>query len=302
MDSERQPPTDAAPAHGAAAELQRSVQRKLGRCLIRLQQYERLLKTVIAHREVAGSTAEKVEAHRTGRMQDSATKTLGHLVGQLTSKYIAAEGTPADGDDEPDELSMTGVFIRTTHRIEMSPEDYATTERRLRELVDLRNELVHHFIERFDLWALDGGQAASEFLDASYARIDEDFIRLRGWADTADQARVLLAGFLASDEFQRVLVEDFQSGHGLPLPAGSVVELLRSAAITQATDGWANLEAAVATITTSAPDESPAKYGCSNWRHLLHASGQFEIRRIAGTGALLPRTLFRVRTPRPRTL
>ena len=51
----------------------------------------------------------------------------------------------------------------------MSPEDYSATERRLRELVVLRNELVHHFIERFDLWTLDGGQTASEFLDASLA-------------------------------------------------------------------------------------------------------------------------------------
>lgn len=35
-------------------ELQRDVQRKLGRCLLRLQQYEILLKALVAHREISG--------------------------------------------------------------------------------------------------------------------------------------------------------------------------------------------------------------------------------------------------------
>ena len=34
--------------------LQREVQRLLGRCLLRLQQYERLLKALVAHHELAG--------------------------------------------------------------------------------------------------------------------------------------------------------------------------------------------------------------------------------------------------------
>ena len=296
MDADNQLPTASAHAQEDAADLQLSVQLKLGRCLIRLQHYERLLKTVIVHQEVAGSTAEQLEAHRTGRMQDVATKTLGHLVGQLTSTYITTEGMPSKDDAEPASVSLTSVFIRTTHRMEMSPEDYATTERRLRELVELRNELVHHLLERFDLSTLDGCRAASVFLDESYERVDEELARLRGWSETSDQARAHVAAILSSDDFQRVFAETMQSGHGQTLRGSAVVQLLQAAAIGHSTDGWANLAMAVASISSSAPEETPARYGCSSWRQLLDQSRQFEIRRASGVGPLIDRTWFRPRT------
>jgi len=34
--------------------LQREVQRLLGRCLIRIQQYERLIKAIVAHHDISG--------------------------------------------------------------------------------------------------------------------------------------------------------------------------------------------------------------------------------------------------------
>ena len=35
--------------------LQREVQRMLGRCLLRLQQYEQLMKAIVAHHEISAS-------------------------------------------------------------------------------------------------------------------------------------------------------------------------------------------------------------------------------------------------------
>lgn len=40
------------PATNALQPLQRDVQRLLGRCLLRLQQYERLMKAIVAHHEI----------------------------------------------------------------------------------------------------------------------------------------------------------------------------------------------------------------------------------------------------------
>jgi len=66
---------------------QRDVQRLLGRCLLRLRQYERLMKAVVAHHDLSGP-AHALEKIRAARIDDASTKTLGTLVGQLFGSYV----------------------------------------------------------------------------------------------------------------------------------------------------------------------------------------------------------------------
>jgi hypothetical protein len=77
---------------------QRDVQRLLGRCLLRLQQYERLMKAIVAHHDLSGP-AHALENIRAARIDDASTKTLGTLVGQLFGSCVVTEGadsaTPA---------------------------------------------------------------------------------------------------------------------------------------------------------------------------------------------------------------
>jgi len=47
---------------------QLDVQRWLGRCMLRLQQYERLMKTLLAHHELAGP-ADTLEAQRAANLE-----------------------------------------------------------------------------------------------------------------------------------------------------------------------------------------------------------------------------------------
>lgn len=48
-------------------DLQRTVQRKLGRCMLQLQQYELLLKAMVAHSELSGPP-ERLEAIRDAKV------------------------------------------------------------------------------------------------------------------------------------------------------------------------------------------------------------------------------------------
>lgn len=207
MTTEHQPSADSVSAQHVVADLQHVVQRKLGRCLIRLQQYEIQLKAILVHQKVAGATKEQVEAHRAGRTQGFATQTLGNLVAQLTSSYIAVEGSPTAIDELPKNALSDGVYFRSSFRMEMNSADYTTTVTKLKELVGLRNRLVHHFLAEFDIWSVEGCQSASAFLDDNYKHIDEEFQRLRSWAESADQVRASAAAFVASDEFWRLYEE-----------------------------------------------------------------------------------------------
>lgn len=70
---------------------QREVERLLGRCLLRLQQYERLMKAIVAHHNISGP-AHALEEIRAARVEDTFTKTLGTLVGRLFGSFVVTEG------------------------------------------------------------------------------------------------------------------------------------------------------------------------------------------------------------------
>lgn len=85
------------PTEESLQALQREVQRLLGRCLLRLQQYERLIKAIVAHHDIAGP-AHALESIRAERIADTATKTLGTLVGYFVGSYVVTD--EADNSDK----------------------------------------------------------------------------------------------------------------------------------------------------------------------------------------------------------
>lgn len=53
----------------------------------------------------------------------------------------------------------------------LDQSDYDQVVSSLKELVALRNEFVHHFLERFDVWSVIGCQDADAYLDVSMIKI-----------------------------------------------------------------------------------------------------------------------------------
>ena len=255
---------------------QREIQRMLGRCLLRLQQYEHLIKAIDAHHEIAGP-AHSLESIRAERIADTASKTLGALVGQLIGSYVVADAADASTD------LMTGASANVISfgmrmQLSLSAEDYARTESELKELVLLRNNLVHHFIDQHNLWSEDGCRSAHEALVTASSRIDQHFEQLRGWAEHMEQARQLAAEFVQSDAFHDFVVNGIAPDGTIEWPAAGIVRALREAAEELAIDGWTPVAAAGRWIAERHPDQLPAKYGCSSWRQVAHESRVFELR------------------------
>ena len=265
-----QPPADDLPTQ------QREIQRMLGRCLLRLQQYEHLIKAIVAHHEIAGP-AHSLESIRAERVADTASKTLGTLVGQLIGSYVVA-----DADDASTDLSAGAsdnvISFGMRMQLSLSAEDYARTENELKELVLLRNNLVHHFIDQHNLWSEDGCRSAHDALVTASSRIDQHFEQLRGWAEHMEQARQLAAEFVQSDAFHDFVVNGIAPDGTIEWPAAGIVRALREAAEELAIDGWTPVAAAGRWIAERHPDQLPAKYGCSSWRQVVHESRVFELR------------------------
>jgi len=264
------------------AALQREVQRKLGRCLIRIQQYELLLKEIVAKREVSavlgGAPAQSTESANV-----AAAKTMGQLVGELTDKYFQPTLLES-GHTQPDAASKDDEhpagWTRLRMNVSMPPDAHAQLKAELQELVDLRNDLVHHFVEGQDLVTEEGCIAAEMYLQDCFAEVDRHLVSLQGWANSMNEANRSLAAFIKSPEYKEFLLAELSpsiSQRKTALPG--LIELLRRAESDQANDGWTALSAAIAFIKKVAPEETPRKHTFGSWRQVLHEACAFEVRR-----------------------
>ena len=194
------------------AEAQREVQRKLGRNLLRIQQLEVMVKSMVAH-SVIESESGDIHSFLDKRKQDVAKKTLGQAVGDLTTDLLSLP-VNEEGQQQKHARDPTKIWFRTSFRVEMSPEDHQRAQQRLAELVELRNKLVHHFIEIHNIWTVPGCACADAYLDDCFRLIDERFEELRKIAQHQDEARKEMANVMQSDEVEGFLL------HGI-LPSGN---------------------------------------------------------------------------------
>lgn len=260
----------------ALQTLQREIQRLLGRCLLRLQQYERLIKAVVAHHEISGPP-HALEAIRMARVNETERKTLGTLVGDLLGSYVVANEVDTLHKTAANSPEDTDSFSFRTH-LSLSDADFTRAENELKELVLLRNNLVHHFIDQHNLWSLEGCRDAHDALIAAYSRIDQHFEQLRGWAEHMEQCRRLAVAFVQSDEFRDLVVNGIALDGAVDWRTAGIVRALREAAGELAVDGWVSIAEAGRWVAERFPEQLPTKYGCSSWRQVVHEARVFEIR------------------------
>ncbi|MEZ5747409.1 MAG: OST-HTH/LOTUS domain-containing protein [Paracoccaceae bacterium] len=257
----------------ALQALQREVQRLLGRCLLRLQQYERLIKAIMADYEISGP-AHALEEVRAARITATAGKTLGTIVGELLGSYVVPNEVDAP---IPTSTDTSDGHISIGSRLQLSDADFARTESDLRELVLLRNNLVHHFIDQHDLGTLDGCRGGHDALIAAYTRIDKHFEELRAWAEDMQKARRALAGVVRSGTFHDLVVNGIHPDGTVFWPGAGIVRALQEASSELAVEGWTIVDEAGRWIAERYPEQQPANYGCSSWRQVVHESRFFEL-------------------------
>jgi hypothetical protein len=265
---------------GDLQTIQREVQRKFGRNLLLLQQYERLMKWLVAEQDIAGPMGE-LERIKGKQIQAVSKKTLGQVVGDLTGNFIAPALPEGSSEQEAEHASEPNKpWIRISFRMEMQAEDFKETERKLAELVALRNDLAHHFLESYDIWTELGCQIASTYLDECFKKIEAHYEELRQMAQHSHETRKEMASFAQTPEFMDFFIHGiFPGGAGVAWSSCTIVNLLRDAEDKLVKDGWTFLQDAIDYVLKAEPEHIPAKYGCSSWRQVLHESAQFEVRK-----------------------
>ena len=260
---------------------QRDVQRLLGRCVIRLQQIERLLKSIVATHAISG-TAQTLLYELDARKLEVSDKTLGTMISRFLTDYVVPEGCESSRQTQSvnDEAASFSLHMQ----VNLPRSGYEILKSDLQELVALRNTLVHHFIDQHDLRTSDGCHRASALLVRSYEEIDRQFGRLRSFAVQMDQSKKKLAELVQTPDFHDMVVNGIDPNGKVHWPMAGIVSALREASSELAVDGWTSLDAAARWVSEQRPEQTPQKYGCSRWRHVLHECGEFELRRFAHNG------------------
>lgn len=260
------------------AEPQRQVQRWLGRCMLSLQQSERLLKALLhdagataVHSGREGEGAAAFEVSRAFDKKCLASMTLGGLVTAFFGDVVADSAAPSDQRKAcvlpDDRLSMQYSF-----RWSVPPQTFEALQTSMREMVALRNQWVHHLVDRFNLTSLDGCAQALEDLQRGYEKAERFRLELQGIAKGMVEAREYVAAFLASPQGQGALF------HGkVPVESSPLLGALRDAVLgaDPADDGTVLLSDVLEKLHSLHPNEKPQSYGYASWPQVIHESRCF---------------------------
>ncbi|RQO82479.1 OST-HTH/LOTUS domain-containing protein [Acidovorax sp. FJL06] len=280
----------------AYAEPQRQVQRWLGRCMLSLQQSERLLKAFLHDAEVTavhtgrvGEGAAAFEVSRAFEKERLASMTLGGLVSAFFGDVVLDSEAPSNSRKER-ALPDGRLSMRHSFRFSVSSQTFETLQTSMREMVSLRNEWVHHLVDRFDLTSLEGCAQALENLQTGYEKAERFRLELQGVAKVMAEAGEHMAAAFTSPQGQALFF-----GRKVPLESTSLLNALRGAidVVAPNDDGTVLLSEVLETLRSSHPDEKPESYGYASWPQVIHESRIFGmVRRDAEGRKIPPRVRF----------
>lgn len=289
---------DSLPPEISAPEIQREVQRLLGRCMVRIQQYEKALKTLLAHHEIAGPVETLVD-QPAQRAEKLSGQMLGNLAKQLFEFFVVPENFERELLPE-DKTPTDRISVAHSFRMTLHPEQLAQTKSSIQVFVDLRNDLVHHFLSRFNIWEEQGCLDAMVYLEDSYRRIDARFQELRAWMMAMQKAGEAMASFAKSETYHDWLVHGINPDGSFEWWQTGIVRALRTEVQALAGDNWIALEAVKAQMLARHPDQTPQKYRCTTWQQVLTESGGFDLEYRRESDTASRKAWMRLRPERPQ--
>lgn len=258
------------------------VLRRIGRNVVNFQEVELLLKHLNAH-----STLHAPFSQVLVQVEKQAASVHRNTMGDLANKLIAKLQTQ-DEHQTPDEIDEPWFGFTFTVGTDAQFLDRHAEE--MAELVNSRNDLIHHFFTRW-VNAVEGDtESALAYLDTQLEQTRRMSERLRQWAEAMDETKRQMASFFASPEGIRHL-------ELAPLQSSRLVVMLGEIAMRKArADGWTFLSTAEHIIRKEAPEELvdlQERFGLRNLKGVLLAAEFFETveEPLSGGGT---RTVYRI--------
>jgi hypothetical protein len=158
--------------------------RKIGRNVVNLQRFERMLKLIIVRSDVRGYASELARVHQ-DKAKDTDRKTMGQLVhGVFNTVY---SNNPSN-DGPANELNE--IWMLLGFRIESDQDSIKNRKRELTVLVEERNLLIHSWLAELDFDSVESCKKLIFLLDEQDNRLKphyDSLMRLIGNIHLAQQ-------------------------------------------------------------------------------------------------------------------
>ena len=259
--------------------------------MLSLQQSERLLKallhdadTTAVHSGRAGEGPCAFDVSRMYEKKQLASMTLGSLVSAFLGGVISDGDSPSDTKKERD-LPEDRLSMRFSFRHSITSEAFESLQASMREMVTLRNDWVHHLVDRFDLTSLEGCALALEDLQVGYDKAERFRLELQGVGKVMVEVTERFAAYLTSPQGLAML-----SGGKVPPESTSLINALRDVVQGAAldSDGSVLLSVVLEKLHFLHPEEMPENYGFVSWPQVIHESRVFGMVRRDAEGRKIP--------------
>lgn len=243
------------------------VLRRIGRNLLLFQHIEHLLKHLMSSSRFEGTLTSAQALHEARRARIH-KQTLGQLAGQFVDDVLADAGDR----DAPENVNEAWFSVGFSIQTDSAFVEQHTAE--MKEIVDARNDLIHHFLPRWQSASEESTRAALAYLDAQRARALPMRDRLQGFVQSFQQAAKLHAEFMASPEGARQFELEWLRHSRLVLLLGEL------ATRTNRADGWMVLATAGNVIRQLEPEElehMAERHGHRTLKKLMQAAELFDI-------------------------
>ncbi len=251
------------------AKFSDDVLRKVGRNLMLFQQIEAMLKFVLSNGRVQGYAEEFGEA-----CQRRATSVKNRTLGQLVRQFGDDVLTSADVDSgAPEELEK--AWMSFTFNLAGDAAYYERTKADFAAVVAERNELIHHFLPRWNPNSSESTAAAGLHLDRQREKVLPIRDQLQSVIASLQDGLREQAEFIASAEGLRQLELSWLQQSRLVLLLGDIAQQLGGL------DGWTPLGTAGRLVQAHAPEEVAAmkeRLGQPTLKGLLLAAELFDVR------------------------
>lgn len=263
------PPTDE-----LLLKAQEKVFIRIGKCLLNLQLFELRLKRFLPTTDFILRTEGLLQTANHEKLM------LGLLVEGLKNFLTTDEKESAAPSDTDSTLpSSEGFQMRLAVKIGLSEDAYSEAIKELTTLLAQRNELVHHFRDKFSLNCIENCQSAVIYLDDLNSKAINLLEKLTTW----DERRVEATRYALSPEILRSVIYGYHPNIDTDWETTRVVYQLKEAEKNHTEDGWTSLDLAITHMKRQAADLTPKVYGCDSWRKLIKKSGLFEHRSSKST-------------------
>jgi hypothetical protein len=181
----------------ALKSIKDDVCREIGKNVVAFQIVEHLLKALIAVGRIEG-VASELAAVRERRMAQTAKLTMGGLAGRFADEILTAR------DDDSNELHATNeIRISVSFGFESDDAFCEQQKQALKTLVEQRNDLIHHFVPKWNWKSVESMRDALRHLELQRERTEAQRDFLNSVLRTYNETAKVHAAFLNSEEFAR---------------------------------------------------------------------------------------------------